>query len=80
MNGCDGQRFLVRWRSLNPQAPVTAAWLDSAGEVSDSVAGASGWMVSDGCHTPQVTLAGQPADGSTLVDVTMAIQQLEPIP
>lgn len=51
MNGCNNQRFLVRWRTLNPNATVIATDMDAAGRPGKQVSGSSGWMDLDGCRT-----------------------------
>lgn len=44
MNGCNNQRFLVRWRTLNPNATVIATGMDAAGRPGKQVSGSSGWI------------------------------------
>ncbi|KNX35893.1 hypothetical protein VV01_21745 [Luteipulveratus halotolerans] len=78
MNGCDTQRFLVRWRAAD-DVTVSASWFhataeDVAGEVSR---GRRGWMILDGCQVPRMRL-DEAANGSTLTDLAVEVQQLEP--
>lgn len=79
MNGCNNQRFLVRWRTLNPNATVIATDMDAAGRTGKQVSGSSGWMDLDGCRTPAFQFESS-TDPSTLSDVTIAVQQLAPSP
>jgi hypothetical protein len=79
MNGCGAQRFLVRWRAVNPNARVAARWADAAGGGGKIVTGTAGWMNVNGCLSPEFRLLGS-SDGSTLTDVTAAVQQLWPAP
>ncbi|MEO5663743.1 MAG: hypothetical protein ABIR39_10695 [Nocardioides sp.] len=77
MNGCDTSRFLVRWRTVNPDSKLLSGWI--SGEVADAVQPAeSGWMSLDGCQTPQWQLLS-PA-GNFLTDVTVDIQEWKPAP
>lgn len=77
MNGCDDQRFLIRWRAVNDSAEIMASW---SGDVASGLSPSSaGWLALDGCETPQFELAGS-ADGSTLSDVSIDVQQWVPAP
>lgn len=80
MNGCATSRFLVRWRALNPAVEVTARWVDAAGGASSNSSGESGWMVADGCHTPELGLTQDGADGSTLTDIAVSVQHWSAAP
>lgn len=77
MNGCDDQRFLVRWRVLDDGATVTAVWADDADNEHGRVVGSAGWFDLDGCEHPAIRLA-QGANGSTLSDVAVSVQQYWP--
>jgi hypothetical protein len=88
MNGCDDQRFLVRWRAVSHNAQVAARWVNSGealptpdvtGTAGKQVIANAGWMDVDGCQTPQVRLV-RDSSGSTLTDVTVDVQQLVPAP
>jgi hypothetical protein len=76
MNGCDSQRFLVRWRSAG--VAVQAAAVDAIGSAYKQVSGESGWMDLSGCYTPAFRLAEPTESGSTLVDVVVEVQQYRP--
>jgi serine/threonine protein kinase len=77
MNGCDNQRFLVRWRVLDEEATITAIWADDANTEHERVLGSAGWFDLDGCEHPAIHLA-QGANGSTLSDVAVSVQQYWP--
>ncbi|MCK0517646.1 hypothetical protein [Williamsia sp. DF01-3] len=79
MNGCDNQRFLVRWRVLNPDATVVASLADVNGTVVNNATGSAGRMDLDGCLTPQFEFA-ESGDASNLTDITVAVQQWSPSP
>jgi serine/threonine protein kinase len=78
MNGCDQQRFYVRWRSLDPSAEVEATWLsyDGSEVLSKAVRGSAGWQSSDGCSQPGFRLRSS-GRGSTLTDVVVDVQRWE---
>ncbi len=80
MNGCDSQRFLVRWRAINNTAQVDASVVDAANSVVQKVTANAGWMDFDGCRTPSFSLPRNATDGSTLTDVTVTVEQLYPGP
>ena len=80
MNGCDNQRFLVRWRVLTEGVDVRAAMVDTIGGVWKQTSGHAGWMDLDGCYAPGFQLAGPTDHGSTLVDVGVEVQQYWPAP
>ncbi len=80
MNGCDNQRFLVRWRAVNPTAQVEASKVDAVDSVVQKVTANAGWMDFDGCRTPAFRLPRNAADGSTLTDVAVSVEQLYPAP
>ena len=46
VNGCDVQRFLVRWRAHDDQARIEARWINAAGIPGQSVSGHVGWLPS----------------------------------
>ncbi|MFD6677315.1 hypothetical protein ACFWDA_23500 [Rhodococcus zopfii] len=79
MNGCDSSRFLVRWRAVNDTSRLVATYVDAVGTPGMQVTGNAGWMDLDQCHTPAFRLLGA-TDGSTLTDVTIAVQQYMPAP
>lgn len=88
MNGCNDQRFLVRWRAVSQSAQIAARWVDSGkalptpnatGTAGKQVVANAGWVDIDGCQTPQVRLVSD-SNGSTLADVTVDVQQLVPAP
>ena len=88
MNGCGDQRFLVRWRAVNDSAQIASRWVNSAeaqptpdvtGTAGKQVIANAGWMDIDGCQTPQFRLMSA-ANGSTLTDVTVEVQQLVTAP
>jgi hypothetical protein len=72
-NGCDDQRFLVRWRSTG--SAVLAGALNKLGSAAEQVSGKSGWMNLSGCSTPAFRLASPADDGGTLVDVVVEVRQ-----
>jgi hypothetical protein len=78
MNGCDQQRFYVRWRSLDPTADVEATWLtyDGSDVLSKAVRGSAGWQSSDGCSQPAFRLHSGRSE-STLTDVVVDVQRWE---
>jgi hypothetical protein len=77
MNGCDEQRFHVRWRSLDPTADVEATWLNYDGSVENkAVRGSAGWQSSFGCSQPAFRLHSS-GNGSTLTDVVVDVQRWE---
>jgi hypothetical protein len=78
MNGCDQQRFYVRWRSLDPSAEVEATWLSYNGSIvlSKAVRGSAGWQSSDGCSQPGFRLRSSGSE-STLMDVVVDVQRWE---
>ena len=70
MNGCDTQRFLVRWHVRGAQ--VKAAWADAAGDRHDQLTGSNGWFDLDSCGTPEFqALAGS----GGIADVSVDVQQ-----
>jgi hypothetical protein len=73
MNGCDQQRFLVRWRVVSEGIDVHALAVDTVGGVVAVADGRSGWMDLDGCHIPAFEFAGSSL-GSNLTDVTVEVQ------
>nr|WP_271209019.1 serine/threonine-protein kinase [Rhodococcus wratislaviensis]GLK33465.1 hypothetical protein GCM10017611_03070 [Rhodococcus wratislaviensis] len=79
MNGCNNQRFLVRWRAVNPNATVLATNLNAIDSSGEQVTGNAGWMDLDGCHTPAFQFSDS-KDASNLTDVAIAIQQWQPAP
>lgn len=74
MNGCDLQRFLVRWRSVGG-AQVDVGLADAADAAGQTVTDTAGWMAFDGCEHPQVRFHG---DTNGLTDVTISVQRYEP--
>ena len=76
MNGCDQQRFYVRWRSLDPSADVEATWLSGDGSVllTKSVRGSAGWQSNDGCSQPAFRLHSS-GSRSTLDDVVVDVRR-----
>ncbi|WP_157519466.1 hypothetical protein [Modestobacter sp. Leaf380] len=80
MNGCDTQRFLVRWRVLADDVEVEAGLLDAIGDGGSSLSGSNGYMSFDGCLTPAFRLPETNSEYSTLTDVTTEVQQYYPAP
>ena len=82
MNGCDDQRFLLRWRAINQAVTVDARPVGVTGEQSGAqVTGTAGWIDLDGCQTPQFRFHGTPPTGSAnLTDVTVRVEQWLPTP
>ncbi|GLZ40776.1 serine/threonine protein kinase [Actinokineospora sp. NBRC 105648] len=77
MNGCDRQRFYIRWRALNREAVVESTLLNAADEVAgDTAKGTAGWMSSDGCGQPAFRMPAA-AGESTLTDVVVEAQRWE---
>jgi hypothetical protein len=78
MNGCDLQRFYIRWRSVNTSATVEVTFLSTGDEIvlGNPVAGAAGWMSGYGCGQPGFRLK-QSSDTSTLTDVAVEVQRWE---
>jgi hypothetical protein len=76
MNGCDQQRFYVRWRSLDPTAEVEATWVSSDGSEIENkaVRGSAGWQSNYGCSQPAFRLQ-KSGPGSTLDDVVVEVQR-----
>lgn len=78
MNGCNNQRFLVRWRAIS-DAIIDAFWLDGAGHPSQIVSANAGWMGVGGCQVPALHLSNSnPAN--SLSDVTVDVQRWTPAP
>lgn len=82
MNGCDQQLFLIRWRALSPNARLRVGYGNSYADPSVPVqnlatAGDSGWIVTDGCGVPEWQFLGD-GQGSTLMDLTVEVQQYVP--
>ncbi len=75
MNGCDNQRFLLRWRAINPSAQVSNYLYDAGKNVKQQVTANSGWMDLGGCLTPAFTMANTAANQNLLTDVTVSVQQ-----
>ncbi len=77
VNGCDVQRFLVRWRANDDQARIEARWINAAGIPGQSVSGHVGWFDLDGCTTPQFRFIT--SDGvATRSSVSVSVQQYFP--
>ncbi len=77
VNGCQLQRFLVRWRAVEDQARIEAHWANAAGIPGASVTGHAGWFDLDGCTTPQFRFVA--SDGvSTRSAVAVAVQEYFP--
>jgi hypothetical protein len=76
MNGCDQQRFYIRWRSLDPTAEVEATWVSSDGSEIENkaVRGSAGWQSNYGCSQPAFRLR-KSGSGSTLDDVVVDVQR-----
>lgn len=79
MNGCNNQRFLVRWRALNPNVAVIATDMDAANRPGDEVTGSSGWMDLDGCRKPAFQVDSR-TNPNTLSDISIAVRQFLPAP
>ena len=79
MNGCDNQRFLVRWRAVNSTAQVAARWGQSGVNFGQPILANAGWLDLDGCARPEFQLQADPG-GSTLTDVTVRVQRWTPAP
>lgn len=77
MNGCDQQRFLVRWRAVNDTAEVEARWQQQDVVFGEPVVANEGWFDLDGCSAPEFRLRST-QDESTLTDVTVEVQQWVP--
>jgi predicted Ser/Thr protein kinase len=81
MNGCANQRFLVRWRSLDPDAVIESTRGYDPEEFPDvreaPVAGSAGHMAMFGCEQPWLRQRSAQG-GSTLVDVVVEVQRYEP--
>ncbi|MEE2034792.1 hypothetical protein [Rhodococcus chondri] len=78
-NACGTGRTLVRWRAVNPSSEVVATDLNAINTPGTQVSANAGWMDLDLCHLPAFRLIDS-ADGSTLTDVTISIQQYLPAP
>ncbi len=78
MNGCDLQRFYIRWRAVNESAKVEVTFLSSPDEIvlGDPVDGVAGWMSGYGCGQPAFRLKHS-NDESTLTDVAVEVQRWE---
>lgn len=76
MNGCDQQRFYIRWRSLNPSAAIQATFVSSPDDIvlDAPVTGTAGWQSGYGCGQPAFRLSSTASDGSTLADVVVEYQ------
>lgn len=82
MNGCDLQRFLVRWRVIPDNTTVRVGLQHSTAPdeiTGDVVHGQAGWMSLDGCQVPRFQLE-RSEHGSTLADVAVDVIELEPSP
>lgn len=78
MNGCVLQRFYVRWRTLNPDVTIRAAFLSVPDKIvmTKTVKGSVGWRSGDGCGQPGLQFASVTAsNGANLADVALSIQQ-----
>jgi len=86
MNGCDAQRFLLRWRALEASARVDAYLYDAGKNVRKQTTANAGWMDFDGCLTPAFLLSGHTTapgtegEGMALTDVAVTVQQYFPAP
>jgi hypothetical protein len=77
VNGCNAQRFLVRWRANDDQARIEARWINAAGISGQSVSGHAGWFDLDGCTTPQFRFIT--SDGvATRSSVNVSVQRYFP--
>ncbi|WP_188941427.1 hypothetical protein [Nakamurella endophytica] len=74
MNGCDTQRFLVRWQAQSTGPSIRAGSVDAAGDAGPSVTGNGGWMDVDSCQTPTLEMVAEPGSG-TIADVDVQVQQ-----
>jgi len=74
-NGCDNQRFLLRWRSVSSDADVAARWNQSDVKSGSPTAGEGGGFDLDGCARPEVRLENTKPGGSTLTDVAVRVQR-----
>ena len=72
MNGCDEQRFLVRWRSIGTAPTIDAGLADAGDGVGTTVTDTAGWMAFDGCEHPIVRFHGSTSE---LGDVAVSVQQ-----
>ena len=79
MNGCDQQRFYIRWRSLNPSALVESTFLSAPDliVINKPVRGEAGWMSGYGCGQPGFRLVSS-RDGSTLADIIVEVERWQP--
>lgn len=81
MNGCDRQRFLVRWRPLNANMRVEAVHGympdDATYPASPPTTGVAGWMSMSACEQPGFRVLSS-GDGSTLTDVIVEVQIWRP--
>lgn len=80
MNGCNNQRFLVRWRAVNDGALIDAYWLDAVGRPRQIVTATAGWMAVGGCETPTFHYSDQNTGPGNLSDVAVDVQQWLPAP
>lgn len=53
MNGCDQQRFLVRWRVVDSGGVVDASSAYIDGQPDQLLIGSAGWFDVDGCTHPE---------------------------
>ena len=91
LNGCDSQRFLVRWRGVTADAQIAARWGQGAAKFDKSVAADAtnfgtpvvahaGWLDINGCYLPEFKLQVATSKGATLSDVTVRVQRWVPAP
>ena len=80
MNGCNQQRFYIRWRSLNSSAAIRATFVSSPDDIvlNKPVTGTAGWQSGYGCGQPAFLLPGTGSDGSTLADLVVEYQVWTP--
>ncbi len=81
MNGCDQQRFLLRYRVLNESTTVIPGWTHSppannpAAPEQTLTPAHSGWLALDGCQVPMFTFDATNASSANLVDVAVEVQR-----
>ena len=69
-NGCSSGRFMVRWRSNNPDVVVTASLGYGDSLIENPKSGIQGYLLGSNCHRPLFKFShAKNGNSSTLVDV-----------
>lgn len=85
-NGCDQGLFLVRWRNIEDTDTAirygvitgVASTNPPIAQPSEPQIGRAGWLVLDGCQTPEVSMLSRGANGATLTNLVVEVEALAP--